>query len=359
MSVVAPAPSGSRGEVILQPKYFTTSVFVSAVRDDITTLIHTYHEQYTNSQPSQPFSLFKSLWSSRGWKWMHFMVFDDRTRETFLNVVLRLFLERMVKTEAPYTRAIALFGLYTFFYTQPKGTAPPLYHISHIPIQLDHYASLKALPSALNASHLQPLLPSVSYIISVLLKDQVFFVTASSDVSPLNPRELPREIFVDEKNVSPLDPNAPKKKGRPTKRDKAKKARLALDHLDRWLGHIPGPLPTLSPPVECTPALDHPLALTLQRYQAEKQQILSSVEAQPETTTLSLHAGMAVEKANQFVLERLKAAEGLFSVDALSAQGHEPAGVARVERAVKEFGDAKALGRKGGTLSLLEGAGKL
>lgn len=45
-------------------------------------------------------------------------------------------IERMVKTEAPYSRAVALFGLYTFFYTQPRETAPPLHHINHIPIQL-------------------------------------------------------------------------------------------------------------------------------------------------------------------------------------------------------------------------------
>jgi hypothetical protein len=43
-------------------------------------------------------------------------------------------LERTVKTEAPFTRVAALFGLYIFFYTQIKGTVPPLYSTSHIPI---------------------------------------------------------------------------------------------------------------------------------------------------------------------------------------------------------------------------------
>lgn len=92
MSIVAPAPSASRGEIILQPTYFTSSIFVRALRDDITTLILTYHEQYTKTQPTQPFTLFKTLWSFQGWKWIHFMVFDSRTRSTFLNVVSRLFL---------------------------------------------------------------------------------------------------------------------------------------------------------------------------------------------------------------------------------------------------------------------------
>jgi hypothetical protein len=197
----------------------------------------------------------------------------------------------------------------------------------------------------------------------MLLKDNVFFITPRSDLGPLNPRDIPREIFVDEKTILPLDPNAPKKKGRPNKRDKAKKARLALDNLDRWLEETPGPLPTLSasslsPPLEGLPGLDHPPASTLRRYQTEKTHILDSIDAQSESTALSLHAGMTVDKANQFVLERLKAAEGLFSLDTTPAKDEEPAGVARVERAVKEFGDGKALGRKGGALNLLEGAGK-
>ncbi|KAF5385283.1 hypothetical protein D9615_001387 [Tricholomella constricta] len=363
MSIVAPAPSGSRGEVILQPNYFTSSIFVKAFRDDITTLIHSYHEQYTTTQPGEPFLLFKALWSSQGWKWLHFMVFDDRTREAFLNVVLRLFLERMVKTEAPYSRVVALFGLYTFYYTQPRGTAPPLHSVTHIPIQLDHLASLKALPDSLNADHLQPLQPNVSRILSVLLKDKVFFVTPHSVLGALSPRDLPREIFVDEGTVLRLDPSAPKKKGRPTRRDKAKKAKLALDNLDRWLEGTPGPLPTLStvlmpPPLEGAPTLEHPLTSTLRRYHAEKTQILNSIDTQSESTVLPLHVGMTVERANQFVLGRLKAAEGLFSLDGVIVEGGALAGVARVERAVNELGDVKALGRKGGALNLLEGAGK-
>ena len=87
-----PAPSASRGEVVLQPAYFTSSIFVNALRDDISTLILTYYEQYINTRPVRPFSHFKTLWSSLGWKWIHFLVFDHRARESFLNVTLRLFL---------------------------------------------------------------------------------------------------------------------------------------------------------------------------------------------------------------------------------------------------------------------------
>jgi hypothetical protein len=86
-----PMASVNRGHVVLQPTYFTSSVYVKALRDDITTLVHNFHEQYKEDD-SKPFALFKSLWNAQGWKWMHFRVFDSRTRETFLNVTARLFL---------------------------------------------------------------------------------------------------------------------------------------------------------------------------------------------------------------------------------------------------------------------------
>lgn len=44
--------------------------------------------------------------------------------------------ERTVESEAPHTRAVALFGFYTFYFTQPSGAAPALHRIAHIPIPL-------------------------------------------------------------------------------------------------------------------------------------------------------------------------------------------------------------------------------
>ena len=158
MSIIAPAPSASRGELILQPNYFTSSIYVRALRHDISILILRYYEACSQSALSNPFNLFKSLWLSQGWNWLHFKVFDDRSRQTFLDITLRLFLgefcrlfccswpnkrlsslEKTVKTEAPFTRVTALFGLYIFFYTQIKDTAPPLYSTSHITIPAGMY----------------------------------------------------------------------------------------------------------------------------------------------------------------------------------------------------------------------------
>ncbi|KAG6832270.1 hypothetical protein H0H92_003503 [Tricholoma furcatifolium] len=354
--IVAPAPSGARGEVILQPSYFSSSVFVKAVRDDITTLIHSYHEKYTKSSHAQPFALFKNLWCTQGWKWIHLIFFDDRPREMFLNIIHRLFLERMVKTEAPFTRAIALFGLYTFFSTQPQGTAPSLYSLSHIQIPLDQFATLKALPNSMNADHLQSLQRYVSYILSALLKDAVFTIIPSSDAGPLNPRDLPREIFVEEGAFVSVDLNAPKKKGRPTRREKSKKAKLGLDNLDKWLLDAP---PLSSTTSTGSPDLHSPLGSTLRHYQTQKARILGYIDQQAAHTSSSFHTSMAIQKSNDFVLERLKAAEGLFSTELSLTHDNEMVGLTRVERAVKELSETRGLGKEGGALNLLDGAGRV
>lgn len=90
---VASSPSSSRGEIILQPAYFTSSAFVHAARADVDCLIQEYSQQYTRSAHSRirPFTLFKEVWQRQGWTWIQFKVFDTRSRAAFLRVVMRLF----------------------------------------------------------------------------------------------------------------------------------------------------------------------------------------------------------------------------------------------------------------------------
>jgi hypothetical protein len=89
---LAPAPSASRGEVTLQPAYFTSSLFVHPLRDDILSLTHIFADRYLQTLPAQPFALFKSVWNDQGWPWLHFKVLDARARDTFLAVTMRLFM---------------------------------------------------------------------------------------------------------------------------------------------------------------------------------------------------------------------------------------------------------------------------
>lgn len=110
----SPAPQVSRGDLTLQPSYFTSSLFVYPLREDITNLIQTYSTRYFQSDRSQPFALFKSIWNEQGWTWLHLRVFDARAREKFLDVVFRLFIgvyrsfrnELLVLPDLGYVRTI-------------------------------------------------------------------------------------------------------------------------------------------------------------------------------------------------------------------------------------------------------------
>jgi hypothetical protein len=149
---LAPTHTTPRGQVVLQPTYFTCSLFVDPAREDIDHIIRVYAERYARSPPLQPFMLFKDIWNNQGWTWLHFKVFDDRSRDAFLKVTMQLFsgrimmhqlsrssssyTERLAESEYPLTRAAALFGLYTFFATQPTTSAPPLYALAHLPMTI-------------------------------------------------------------------------------------------------------------------------------------------------------------------------------------------------------------------------------
>src|SRR6266508_4866316 len=80
--------------------------------------------------------------------------------------------------------------------------------------------------------------PQVQYVLSRLQKDGVFLILPKSDLGPMNPRDLPREIYADDGIVF-NDPNQ-KKKGRPAKRERGKKARLALDELNQLVSNSEG-----------------------------------------------------------------------------------------------------------------------
>jgi len=151
----APAPSAGRGDVVLQPAFFTSVLYVQPLREDVSTLTKQFRERYSERDlVVSPFSVFKQLWRSEGWKWLHFKVFDDRAREAFLLVTARIFLglhhfasdflylintthdpEQLLGTD-PVAQVVGLFGVYTFYYTQPEDTAPRLHRINHVPIPI-------------------------------------------------------------------------------------------------------------------------------------------------------------------------------------------------------------------------------
>lgn len=132
---------------------------------------------------------------------------------------------------------------------------------------------------------------------------QAFYLLPNSELGPLNPREIPREIFVEE---GLIDSNQPQRKGHHSKRDKVIKARTALDAVGRWLEQAP---PTLGP-----------RAL---QYEAQKARLLKEIGAE----------SAGVQEASQGVVQRLKEAQEEHGDDVEAW-----AGLARVEAASESAG---------------------
>jgi hypothetical protein len=151
--------SATRGDLILQPPFFTTSLFVDPFRADIERLIDLFVREHAD-HPARPFALFKRLWEEQGWNYMHLKIFDARTRHTYLAVACRLFigvyflycmnalnkdrrsLEQIAELAEPIRRLVALFGLYTFYFTQPLDPRIPLYSIRHIDVTLGKFCRI-------------------------------------------------------------------------------------------------------------------------------------------------------------------------------------------------------------------------
>ena len=99
LQAVPSATFTSRGEISIQPAYFTSALFVNALREDIDVLITTYAQTYvfTGTSLPNPYASFKDLWRRQGWQWLHLKVLETRSRVTFLNTVIRLFLGKSFK----------------------------------------------------------------------------------------------------------------------------------------------------------------------------------------------------------------------------------------------------------------------
>jgi len=80
------------------------------------------------------------------------------------------------------------------------------------------------LPDALDGELLRPIRAHVVYVQSDLLRAQVFQVLPHAATHLLGPRALPREVVVEDVEG--------KKKGRPSKRERAKRKRESLVALE-------------------------------------------------------------------------------------------------------------------------------
>jgi hypothetical protein len=90
---LAVKPNILRGDLVLDPLYYTSATFVDPLRKDIEQLLQTFKVQYTSTlPPRRVFSLFKEIWRSSGWRFLHLSVLEDFDRDSFTLTVFRLFL---------------------------------------------------------------------------------------------------------------------------------------------------------------------------------------------------------------------------------------------------------------------------
>lgn len=222
------------------------------------------------------------------------------------------------------------------------------------------------------------LAPYASQVLSALTNTKAFYILPVSKLGPYNPRMLPREVYIEEvdemtEGTAPLESEldqpvaglsctgedavmtakVPKKKGRPSKREMAKRAKEAISGLDRWLERTDsvgrtadgdGPVPSRA---RGQAVLSHAPTVSRANYGAQKMGVLGALLEREDGRGVE-----ALERANLAVLGRLK------KIDAMAAErgmevggeGGELTGLSRVERASVELA-------KGGLLGLSEGAG--
>lgn len=88
-------PNYPRAVLILDPDYYTSSIFVEPMRNDIQKLLEDFVSSYSSSTPPRHvFIIFKDVWSGGGWEFLHLCAIDDVVRDTFLVTVFRLFIGR-------------------------------------------------------------------------------------------------------------------------------------------------------------------------------------------------------------------------------------------------------------------------
>ena len=186
----------------------------------------------------------------------------------------------------------------------------------------------------MNSDHLKPLKSSVCYLLNQMVSSKTFFMLPSSDSGPQNPRSLPREVYLDQNTISVVGStaNGESRKGRPTKRDKVKKAKVALEGIDKWIHK------TSQPQRGEHYLLAQPPQGSLTQYQDSKELLLSAMELidvpdRREVITSSSHE----------VLERVKQAQELINSEESRSKMTDSTQSTGVERLQAEIRDEKGL----------------
>jgi len=227
---LAVRPNFPRGELVLDPLFYTSAPFVGPLRKDIEQLLQTFKVKYDAvPPPRRVFSIFKDIWKSSGWKLIHLSVLEDLDRDAFTVSVFRLFIERITEQELPIIRVGALFGLYTFYFSQPEGN---LRTQAQIPLPIDIYTSLPRIFDDGSADFTC----YTSYILHRFASQHTFLILPPSKTFPYTPRNLPHAVLVAEA------PNKKKKAGRKSKKEKGQLALAAIKTLEEMVDEPDEPI---------------------------------------------------------------------------------------------------------------------
>jgi len=171
-------------------------------------------------------------------------------------------------------------------------------------------------------------------VLSQLVNSGAFYISPSSD---LGLWELPREIFVpdgEEETAEAEVSVTARKRGRPSRRDKQKRANQATATLDSWLRERQ---PCDAPDTPELHSGDHdqvPVLISSSRhaYLVQKMVMLEVLERDEP-------GGEVLRTANEAVLRRLREIDEMAASQGLEVggEGGEKTGLARIERVVGEM----------------------
>jgi len=176
----------------------------------------------------------------------------------------------------------------------------------------------------------------VTHVLSQLVDSDAFYVLPSSDLELC---KLPREIFVPDRegeDTTAEDSPAVRKRGRPSRRDRQKRANQAAAALETWLRQGQGYPPSDTSELH-TDDLDQvavPASSSRDAYLNQKR-VMLDVLAGDESGREVLKA------ANEAVLRRLREIDEMAASQGLEVggEGGEKTGLTRIEKVVGEMGD--------------------
>ena len=192
--------------------------------------------------------------------------------------------------------------------------------------------SLLSLPSVLGTEHLYPLKAQVTHVLSQLLSSEAFYILPSSDLELC---KLPREIFVPDREEEGDGSATARKRGRPSRRDRQKRANQATVALETWLRQGQGGRPpshTAQLHRDDQDQAPLPIPDSRHAYLAEKRLMLDSL-TRDET------GRQVLRTANEAVSRRLKEIDEMAASQGLEVggEGGEKTGLGRVEKVVNEM----------------------